>query len=149
LTALWTRIVLVSMLATAAACSRTTPLDRLLAGLENTIEDRDAVGVAAHLAPEFKAENGMAPAAAVAELKRYFLAYESLDVAFSEATPEGEPPQKLSVRVDMSGKLRPIGGLAGMLPDVAAYRFDLDLVARDGKLLIAAARWQRVDRVGQ
>jgi hypothetical protein len=143
------RLIVVLLLAATAACSRQTALERLLAGLEDGIEARDTDGVAAHLAPEFKAENGMTAATVVFELKRYFLAYESLDVAFSEAAPEGDPPQKVSVRADMSGKLRQIGGLAGMLPDVAAYRFDLDLVTRDGKLLITGARWQRVDRVGQ
>jgi hypothetical protein len=143
------RIVLSALLAASLACSSRSPVERLLAGLETEIEERDAAGVAEYLAPEFKAENGMTPPTVAFELKRYFLAYGSLDVSFSEAVPEGDPPRKLSVRVDMSGKPRQIGGLAGMLPDLAAYSFELDLVSRDGKLLVAGATWKRVDRVGQ
>jgi hypothetical protein len=83
------------------------------------------------------------------ELQRYFFGYESLDVTFSDVAPDGEPPQKVSVRVDMSGKPKQIGGLAGLLPDMAAYRFDLDLAEKDGTLRVAGAAWERVDRVGQ
>jgi len=94
-------------------------------------------------------QNGMSRAAIQDELRRYFFAYESLDVSFSDVAAEGEPPRKVSVRVDMSGKAKQIGGLSGMLPDVAAYRFDLDLAPVDGKLLVSGAAWERVDRVGQ
>lgn len=133
----------------AAGCSPKTPLEKLLADLETGIEDRDAAAVAARLVPEFQAENGMRPPMVAEELKRYFFAYESLDVLFSEVAPEGEPPRKISVRVDVSGKPKQIGGLAGMVPDLAAYRFDLDLASREGRLLVSGARWERVDRVAQ
>lgn len=143
----WRAAVVLSAL-TIAGCSSKSPLDRLLADLESRIEDRDAAAVVELLAPEFQAQNGMKPAMVVEELKRYFFAYESLDVQLSEVAPEGDPPRRVSVRVDMSGKPKQIGGLAGMVPDLAAYRFDLDLVPKDDALRISGARWERVDRTG-
>ena len=138
--------VLVALAAATLACSPKSPLDRLLAGLESAVEDRDAAAVVSHLAPEFKAANGMAAGQVAQELRQYFFAYESLDVMFSEITPEGEPPARVAVRVDMSGKAKQVGPLAGVAPDLAAYRFDLDLVSRDGRLLVSSAKWERVDR---
>jgi len=136
------------LVAAAGACARRAPLDVLLAGLEGAIEARDADAVARHLAPEMTTANGMSGKMAISELKRYFLAYKSLDVSLSEIAPEGDPLRKVTVRVDVSGQARQFGGVAGMLPDVAAYRFELDLVAKDGKLLVSGASWQRLDRAG-
>lgn len=145
----WLRVAVLWTLAAGVACSRPTPLQQMLDGLEDAVEDRSAEAVAEYLAADLQAQNGMSRPMALAELKRYFFAYQSLDVSFSEVQPEGEPPSKVSVRVDMSGKAKQIGGLAGMLPELAAYRFDLDLASKDGRLLVSGARWERVDRVGQ
>jgi hypothetical protein len=127
-----------------AACARRPPLEQLFVDLEREIEKRDAAAVLDHLAPEFRTESGTTRAQVADDLKRYFFAYESLDVAFSELTPHA--PLAISVRVDMSGRPKQIGGLAGLFPEVAAYRFDLDLVERDGKLLVAGGRWEPIDR---
>ena len=143
------RLVVLAAVLALAACARKPPLERLLTDLEAKIEARDAAGAAAHLAPEFVAENGMGHAAAADELKRYFFAYESLDVVFSVISSEGDPPRTASLRVDMSGRAKKIGGLAGLFPEIAAYRFDLDLVFRDGRLLVAGGRWEPVDRTAR
>lgn len=144
-----TSLLALALMLAVSSCSRKSPLDRLLARLESSIEDRDTAAVVAHLAPEFQAQNGMRPANVAEELRGYFFAYESLDVLISEVVPQGDPPAKVSVRVDMSGKPRQVGPLAGLAPSLAAYRFDLDLVSKQDGLLVAGARWERVDKVGQ
>jgi hypothetical protein len=142
-----TQVVLVSLLAAAwPACGGTprSPLERLLADLEERVEDRDADEVAELLAADFAAD-GHTRASVPAELRRYFFAYEGLDATFSEVVPEGSPPQRVSLRVDLSGQPREVGGLAGLLPAVSAYRFELGLEDEGGALRIRSARWERLD----
>ena len=130
----------------ASSCAAKSPLDRLLHDLEARVEDRNAEAVVELLAPDFKAENGMSRAEVQGELKRYFFAYESLDVSLSEIAPSGAPPTHVSLRVDMEGKVRQVGGLGDLMPGLSAWSFDFDLVTKDGRLLVSAARWTRIDR---
>jgi hypothetical protein len=143
------RLAWALMIALAAfGCRAKSPVERLLADLESHVEDRDAEAVGTLLAPELRAANNMTKTDTVAEMKRYFFAYESLDIHVSDVVATGEPPTKIALRVDMEGQAKQVGGLGGLVPGLSAWRFELDLVEREGRLLINGARWERVDKGG-
>lgn len=130
---------------TLAGCADKPPLERLLADLEVRVEARDTDGVVKLLAADFKGQDGIVRATVPGELRRYFFGYESLDVTFSDLTPDGTPPHSLRLRVDLSGRPKDVAGLAGLLPAISAYRFELGLRSTGERLEITSARWERID----
>jgi hypothetical protein len=127
------------------SCARKPPLAQLLADLEAAVEARDVGNVSKLLAPSFQAQDGLTAERVPEELRRYFFAYESLDVMLSEVVPGGTPPTSVSVRADMSGKPKELGALAALAPSAAAFRFHFGLAEKDGRLVITSARWDRLD----
>jgi hypothetical protein len=131
-------------LACVAACREAprTPLEQLLHDMEAAVEARDADGVAALLTPDFRAQGGLTKAAIPGELRRYFFAYESLDLECEVVEASGEPPTQATLNVSLSGKPKDVGGLASLVPDATAYRFDLVLRGVEGRLQVAEAPWK-------
>jgi hypothetical protein len=80
-----------------------------------------------------------------AELRRLFTAYASVDVAVSELAIERFPDFDLArFRADFRGSARKIGGLEGILPSSARFRFELRL-AREGEgRAITQATWEEL-----
>jgi hypothetical protein len=118
-------------------------LDRLVAAAK----DRDAGDFVESLAPDFNAADGTDRADAEATVRRYFAAYESLDVRISDFSVErAAGAARVRFRADLSGKPRSIGGLEGLLPATSAYRFDLRLSpAEGGRWLVSWASWENAN----
>ena len=137
--------------ALAAACSRppTDPVEALLAELEAAAEARDAERFAGRLAPTFQGAHGLGRPEALAQLRRYFAAYESvaIDVYGVEAERD-ERTARVHCVVEFSGKARQAFGLEGLLPPSAVYRFDLDVADEDGTWRVRGATWAPAEPAG-
>jgi hypothetical protein len=116
------------------------PAQALLDDLAAAAEARDAGRVVERLAEGFQGSGGMGRAEARATLQRYFAAYESVGVTVFDVQHEGQ--QRVRFRVDFSGRPKPFGGLAGLLPSAAVYRFDLELASEGGRLLVSRGSWE-------
>ena len=113
-------------------------LDRIV-GAANA---RDSKALFERVAPGFEAADGSGRADTEAMVKRYFAAYESLDVSIRDVQIErGADAARVRLRADMSGRPRRIGGLEGLVPSSAAYDFDFRLTLDDGKWKVAWAEW--------
>jgi hypothetical protein len=126
--------------ALAACGAPRDPVEALLDSLAKAAEARDAGRIAARMAEGFQGQAGMTRAEALATLQRYFAAYESVDVTVYDVQAEGQ--QRVRFRVDFSGRPKAIGGLAGLLPSSAVYRFDLELSPEGGGLVVSRASWE-------
>jgi hypothetical protein len=140
-----TRVSLLLTLAAVTACSRAPedPVTGLLAELESAAEARDAGRLAERLAPAFRGAQDLGRPEALAQLKRYFAAYESvaIDVYGVEAERDGSAAHVRCV-VEFSGQARKAFGLEGLMPPSAAYRFDLDVADEGGVWLVRRATWE-------
>lgn len=130
----------------AAACSR-APQDPVLAflvELEQAAEARDAERLAQHLAADYRDARGLDRAGSVAELRRWFAAYESVEVELFEPRVEKREAgaAHVSCTVGFSGRARPLPGLAGLLPPSAVYRFRLELAEEAGAWRVRTAGWE-------
>jgi hypothetical protein len=139
--------VLALLAASAAGCGeKGDPVRQALDRLEAAAEERDAGDFVAGLAPDFRAEDGTGRAETEATLRRYFAAYESLDVKTSDVSIErAADAARVRFRAELSGKPRSIGGggLEGLLPARSAYRFDLRLSPGEGgRWLVTWASWE-------
>ncbi len=107
-------------------------------------EKRDTASVMDRLAQDFQAADGSGRADAEATLRRYFAAYERLDVRISDVTIErAAGAARARFRAELSGKPRQIAGLDGWLPRSASYRFDLRLSPDSGgRWLVTSAGWE-------
>jgi hypothetical protein len=133
-----------------AGCAEKAPSDpheRLLFELCRAAGDQDADAFAEQLAAGFAGEGGLAKGDVANELRRYFALYESVEVATAglEVEPAGGGPTVLRFRASFSGKPRNVGGLAGMLPDAARFRFEIAVAEEQGRLRVVRGSWQRVE----
>jgi hypothetical protein len=130
------------------ACSRTPadPVDALLAELEAAAEARDAHRFGERLSPDFRGAPALGRPEAIAQLRRYFAAYESvaLEVYGVEAERDGAAARVRCV-VEFSGQARKTFGLEGLLPPSAVYRFDLDVADEGGTWRVREATWERAE----
>ena len=116
-----------------------TSIDRVVAAAEK----RDAAAVLRQLAESFQSAEGAGRADVEAQLRRYFAAYENLDVEISELSIErAERAARATFRADLSGKVRKIGGLEGILPSASAWRFEVRLVPEGDGWKIAWVSYQ-------
>ncbi len=134
----------VLVLALTPACSRqpADPVAALLAELEAAAEARDAERFAARLSPAFRSAEGLGRPEVLAQLRRYFAAYESvgIEVYGVETEREGTSARVRCV-VEFSGKARQALGLGGLLPPSAVYRFELDAADEGGVWRVRGAAW--------
>jgi hypothetical protein len=131
------------------ACSRKPagPVAAALADLEDAAEARDADAFAARLSADFVSASGSGRAETLAELKRYFAAYETvaLEVHGVETERRGYGAHVRCV-VEFSGHVRQLLGLQGLLPPSGVYRFDLELANEAGVWRVRRAAWQPATR---
>jgi hypothetical protein len=126
---------------TLAACGPSRdPVERLLHGLSSAAEGRDAAAVGERLAEDFRGENGMTKAEAVATVRQYLAGYDHVGVQLFDVQRPGAA--RVTFRVDFTGKPKEIGGLAGLLPSAAVYEFELELVGEGSDLKVARAAWR-------
>jgi hypothetical protein len=118
-------------------------VDALLAELTAAAEDRDADRFGARLSAEFHGRNGLPRDEALARLRRYFAAYESVGITTYglEVDRAGEDAT-VRVVVEFSGRVRSLGGLQGLLPPSAVYQFRLETAPEQGLLKVRAADWE-------
>jgi hypothetical protein len=138
----WPRCLAALLLLALVGCSRAPkdPVERLLHDLTRASEERDAPGVGARLDEEFKGDGEMTKADAVAMVRRYFAAYDRVEVAILDV--QRTDASRIAFRVDFSGKPKDIGGLAGLLPSAAAYAFELELAGAGNALKVRRAAWR-------
>jgi len=139
------RALLALLLALATGCSRgpADPVEALLAEMEAAAEARDAERFGERLAPGFKGASAIDRPDAIAQLKRYFAAYESvaIEVYGVESQRDGAAARIRCV-VEFSGETRKAFGLEGLLPPSAVYRFDLDVAEAGGAWRVRGATWE-------
>ena len=142
------RALVALLLALAMGCSRAPadPIEALLAELEAAAEARDAERFGERLAPAFQGGSGLGRPEALAQLKRYFAAYESvgIEVYGVESDRDGRAARVRCV-VEFSGEARKAFGLEGLLPPSAVYRFDLDVAQEGGSWKVRAATWEQAE----
>lgn len=145
--ALWRRGVFALGLAfTTAACSATSsdPVLQALDAIEQAAEARDADAIAARLDEGFRGSANRSRAALASELRRLFLAYEAVDIERAEVHIERhEGGTRARLRAVFSGRPRPIGSLADILPRSAVYRLDVGLRPGPKGWLVTDATWER------
>jgi hypothetical protein len=128
----------------AAACGeKGDPVRESIDRVAAAAEKRDAAAVLEMLSSSFQSAEGAGRADAEAQLRRYFAAYENLDVEISDLSIErAERAARATFRADMSGKVRKIGGLEGILPSRSAWRFEVRLVPEGDGWKIAWVSYQ-------
>lgn len=134
-------------LAVGLACSG-TPADPVLAlrvELEAAAEARDAERFGRLLSEDLQGTGGLTRADALATLRRYFAAYESVDLQVHglEVDRVGATADVRCV-VEFTGQARTFGGLGGLLPPEAVYRFHLGVAEEDGVWRVRRAAWEPV-----
>ena len=142
------RALLAVALALAAGCSRAPadPVEALLAELQAAAEARDAERFGERLAPAFQGGPRLGRPEALAQLKRYFAAYESvgIEVYGVESDRDGRAARVRCV-VEFSGEARKAFGLEGLLPPSAVYRFDLEVAEEGGSWKVRGATWEQAE----
>jgi hypothetical protein len=116
----------------------------LLAELAAAAEARDADRFGARLSERLEGKGQvMDRADAVATLRRYFAAYESVSVEVDgvEVDRQGTAARVRCV-VGLSGRARRLPGLDALLPPSAAYRFDLEVADEGGVWRVRTAAWE-------
>jgi hypothetical protein len=147
-----TRCALVLGLLSGAACSGTPddPIEELQAELVAAAEDRDAERFGARLSEDFRGPRSLARADALASLRRYFAAYESVDLeVFGVEVERDGNAAHVTCVVELSGRARQLGGLQGLLPPEAVYRFDLEVADENGVWRVGEAAWEAVSLDGE
>jgi hypothetical protein len=137
---------LLVILATAA-CGK--PADPVRAALDRMVEAahaRDAAAVMAQVAADFQAADGSSRADDEALLRRYFAAYEVLDVRLEDVQIErSENTARVRLRAVMSGQPLKVGGLSGLLPSSATYDFDFRMSRDGGSWKVAWGSWNQAE----
>jgi hypothetical protein len=145
------RLVTLALLGCLVACGGPKdPILKLLADIERAAEAKDAAGIEARLTPDFRGGNGLPRAEVRSMLQRYFLAYEKVALELYEVEVErAEDTARVRFRVDFSGRPLKIGGLGGLLPPEAMYRFDLGLRRTGDVWMVAEADWEELTPPGR
>jgi hypothetical protein len=147
------RQILLLAASASFACSAppADPVDELRTELESAAEARDAERFAEGLSESFRGPRGLGRAEALATLRRYFAAYESVSLEVYGVEVERETTSaRVRCVVEFAGRARQLGGLRGLLPPAAVYRFDLGVADEAGVWRVREASWEMVrpDDVG-
>jgi hypothetical protein len=139
--------VISAILAAGLACSGrpADPVEELQGELEAAAEERDADRFGERLSETFQGPRGLTRTEALDRLRRYFAAYASVDLDIYGVEVQREGPEA-TVRcvVEFTGRARSLGGLKGLLPPGAVYRFELEVADEDGVWRVRQASWERV-----
>jgi hypothetical protein len=138
--------MVVTLALALAACSRTPadPVRALVDELAAAAEARDADRFGERLSKDFEG-SAMSRADSLATLRRYLAAYESvgIDIYSFESETDGGTA-RVRCEVDFRGDARKIGGLEGLLPPSAVYRFELEAADEGDAWRVKRARWEEV-----
>jgi hypothetical protein len=133
-----------------AACRRPAA-DPVRAALDEAVSaarDRAVDRFMDLVAADFRGEDGASRADVESTLRRYFAAYEMLDVELSDVTVERAGseggPALVHFTAKLTGQAKKIGGLGGFLPPSSTWRFDARLVDEGGRRKFAWAAWRQV-----
>jgi len=132
-----------------ALCCRQSgdPVRDCLDTLVRAAHDRDASAIFERVAADFQSGDGSSRADAQALVRRYFSAYESLDVTLHDVSIErSETAARARFRAELAGGPRRIGGLEGLVPRLSSYDFDVRLAPEEGKWKIAWAQWKESEK---
>lgn len=140
----------VTALAAACGCRSADPVRALVDDLVEAAEARDAEGVLTRLSGAFQAQGNLSKVDVAASLRRYFAAYESIDLdVFDVASEPGDSGgAHVRVRVGFKGRAQRAFGLEGLLPPSAVYAFDLDARDEGGQWRVTHASWQVLPAAG-
>jgi hypothetical protein len=139
-------LALVAIALAAAGCGpKKDPIQALVDGLEEAVDHRDVDGVRDRVSEDFRGQGGITRAEALSMLRRYFAAYESVDAeVYDLEVQRGQGAADVKFLAEFSGKGQSFGGLNGLLPPGAAYRFDLHVVDQSGTWRVQRAAWEAV-----
>lgn len=138
-------VVAIALAALWACGGAKDPIAALLAELEQAAEHRDAEAVLRQLAPDFRGSGGVVRADVGPLLKRYFAAYEKVNLhVYDIAIERADATARARFRLDFDGRPLRFGGLGGFLPPSAMYRFDLGLRRVEGRWTVAEAEWEEL-----
>jgi hypothetical protein len=134
------------LLLLAAGCrEEADPVRATLDRIRKAAEARDAAGVVENLTADFRDDAGGGAAEVSEALRRYFAAYEILNLQMRDLTIErAEQAARARFRVAFSGQPQKIGGLDGLLPSASTYKFDVRLVPDGKRWRVAWAAWEGV-----
>jgi hypothetical protein len=140
------RCVALAAAVLAGACSEKDPVRALLEELEEAAEARDAdrfgerLSVAATAGP-----SALPKAEALALLRRYFAGYDSVALTvYGVEVERAGGTARVRCVVEFTGNVRKLGGLEGLLPPEAVYRFDLQAADEDGTWRVRSVQWEEV-----
>ena len=122
----------------------------LVDDLVEAAEARDAEGVLARLSGAFQAQGNLSKVDVAASLRRYFAAYESIDLEVFDVVsePADSGGAHVRVRVGFKGTAQKALGLEGLLPPSAVYAFDLDAHDEGGQWRVTHASWEALPGAG-
>jgi hypothetical protein len=121
------------------------PVQALIDDLVEAGEDKSAERIGERLADDFRGQNGMGRADAVATVRRYLAGYEKVDLeVYDVKVQRADGAADVSFRAEFSGRALSIGGLGGLLPPEALYRFDLRVAEEGGTWKVKTAAWEEV-----
>jgi hypothetical protein len=134
------------VLACALACREAgDPVRETLDRRVKAAQAREAEAVVVILTRDYRDASGGGVNDARGLLRRYFAAYEILDVRLKDVTIERAPQAaRARFRAELSGQPRKIGGLEGLLPSASTYNFDVRLVPDGKRWKVAWASWEGV-----
>ena len=119
------------------------PVEATLNRMRKAAEARDTRGVVENLTPDFREAAGGGTSEVSETLRRYFAAYEIINLKMRDVTIERAPEAaRARFRVEFSGQPRKIGGLDGLLPSASTYSFDVRLVPDGSRWKVAWAAWE-------
>ena len=140
-----TPALLVATLLVFPGCVKDDPIQALLDDLEAAAEAKSADGILEHLADDFRGQGGIDRVEAMGQLRRYLAAYEKVELeVYDVAIQRAEGSANVAFQVEFTGQALTIGGLGGLLPPGASYRFDLQVVERGGAWKVLRAAWESV-----
>ena len=139
-----------TFVALTACGAKKDPVQALMDDLEAAVEERNADAIRERLAEDFRGQGGVNRAEAVSMIRRYLAGYEKVDVeVYDLQVQRGDGSADATFRVEFSGHARSIGGLDGLLPPGAAYRFDLHVVEQAGAWKVQRAGWEALATPGE
>lgn len=148
---LLSRLPVLLLFVLAAPACRQAPSDPVQALVERGLaaaEERDVAALEACLDTAFRGGGSLDRAAALAEARRWFFTYQSLDLELADLLIErpAEGRARASFRVVMSGRPKEIAGLADVLPRSAVYAFETEAaLGADGRWRFTSAAWRDVE----
>jgi hypothetical protein len=129
------------------SCGRTPsdPVRAVISAIAEAAEERDAEAVLAHLSETFRGQESLGKADVAGSLRRYFAAYESIDLeVFDVEVERADGVAQVRTRVGFTGQANRAFGLGGVLPPSAVYRFDVQARDEGGVWRVASARWEQL-----